>query len=190
MVLDKINIIPNLGDTLAGSLSESSRKKLETKDTILNKVEMKTTINQGVIMVNPINVDADGFEFLGQTQARFDQTFTTEGSFFIPPDLSADIIKAAPQLEFLLTDDKKIFFPLKVSGKFPEMSVFPDLAYIGSKIIQNKGKDELKKLINKAIGAPDEETSSQAPGDQNPSAPAEERPEQKVIDNILDSIFH
>ena len=188
-VIEKISFIPHLAQSLTESLPPAFREKLEKKDTILNKVEMKTTINHGLILVDPINIDADGFEFLGQTQAHFDQSFSTEGSFFIPPDLSVEIVKISPQLQFLMTDQQKIFMPLKVNGKLSDMSFFVDPVYISGKLIENKGKDELKKVLNKVLGGDDEDSSSTPPADGSQPPQREESPEKKIIGDILDSIL-
>lgn len=186
LALSKITIIPNLADTLINSLPEPSRQQLQAKDTVFKKVEMKTKINQGVILIDPITLESDSFEFLGQVQAKFDQSFAMEGTLLIPPDLSKEMVALVPQLEYLVNPEQKIFLPLKVSGQGGSSPTFtPDIGYISGKILQNRGRQEIMNVLDKVLG---QEEEAPAPGSENPTQP-EKTPEREIIENIFDSIF-
>lgn len=186
-VLDKISLIPDLVEQLEAALPERYKEILTHKDTMLNKVNFSITIQDGKLLIKPIEIDADGFLLEGQAQAGFNQEYSLEGSLIIPADLSASMVQLVSPLQYLFDESQRIFIPLGVSGRFPQFNFSVDLAYLGKRLIENKGKEELKKVINKVFDRENNQPieSPDAPADQ----PEQKRPEQEIIENILDSIF-
>ena len=57
-----------------------------------------------------------------------------------------------------------------------------DLEYIGKNAIKNRGKEELQKVLNKVFDRKDQPQGE--PGTESPK-----RPEQQMIEGILNTIF-
>jgi len=71
--------------------------------------------------------------------------------------------------------------------------MFPDLEYLGQKIIIQKGKNELRNLLKKVLNT--EQIRIERPGSEEGQTDGNspqtiESPEKIIIDNILDKIFN
>jgi uncharacterized protein involved in outer membrane biogenesis len=186
LVLDKIAVIPNLSEKVKGSLPEKYTKKLEDKDTAINKVAATITIAAGAINVNPIDVEADEFMFNGQCQADFAQKYALTGAFMIPQELAAAMVQGVPELQYLLDVNGNISFPLRVSGQGGAIpSVTPDVGNLMKNAVINKGKAELGRVLHKVLGGKDNAADSQTGTQQN----GEKSPEQQLIDGVFGTIF-
>ena len=168
IILGKISMIPNLVDKIEAALPPRYQEQLTQKDTLLRQVHFTTIVHQGLLVIQSATLDADGFLLTGQGQVDFNQQFSLNGSFFIPEDLSASMMSVVPEFEYLLDEQKRILIPgLKLSGKIPRVENFSiDAEYLARKMIINKGKSELEKVLDKA----------------NP-------PQRQLLEGILDSIF-
>ena len=75
------------------------------------------------------------------------------------------------------------------------MLPIPDTGYLAKRLIVGSGKEQLLKVLDKALGRDEESqpTEQQPSGQQDPNAPSaptgEKRPEQKIIEDIFDTIF-
>ena len=171
IVLSKISMIPNLVAKIEANLPERYKEKLTQKDTILTKVKTDLVVGNGLALLKQVEIEADGFLFSGEGEVDFNQRFSLDGSFFIPEDLAASMVENVPELEFLLDEKGEIRIPLQVSGKIPDIKFAVDLEYIGKKLIKKKASEELDKVLDKLF--------------EEKEKPAE----QKLIEDILDTIF-
>ena len=200
-VLDKIAVIPGLSEKVQAGLSEKYKQKLAQADTVLSDIRLPLTIENGRVLIKDTLISADEFVFKGQTQAGLDGSFSAQGSFLIPKELSAAMGTAVPQLQYLLNPNQEIYVPLKVSGKAPEMQFVVDAGYIAQKLLANQAQTQLLEVIEKAIGAPKKETT--ATGAEGAGAPAAEgqgaqassglpqgTAAEEVVRNVLGSIFN
>lgn len=176
LVLSNISMLPGLADKMEETLPQNYKDKLTQKDTILNKAALTTTLQNGAIMIQPAEVEADGFLFSAEGTAGFDQSYSLDGSFFIAADLSAGMVAAVEELQYLLNDQQRIFIPLKIQGKGSQIKVFPDMEYLGKKIFMKRGRNELDKALDKVF-------------DKGENGSSEKGPERQIIENILDNIF-
>lgn len=181
MVLNNISMLPGLADKIEKELPQNYKDKLTQKDTILNKAALTTSLQSGTIVIRPAEIEADGFLFSAEGTAGFDQSYSLDGSFFILSELSATMVSSVGELEYLLDDQKRIYIPLKITGKGEQIKIFPDLEYLGKRILVNKGKSELEKALNKVFEKETDGSSGVPEG--------EKRPEQQIIENILDQIL-
>jgi len=189
LVLDKISVIPNLSEKVKASLSEKYLKKLEDKDTTINTIAATIAIASGLINVNPIDVQADEFAFNGQCQADFAQKYTLTGAFMIPKELAAAMVNGASELQYLRDIDGNISFVLTVSGQGAGTpSVTPDVGSLMKNAVMNKGKEELGRMLHKALGGADSGAETQSTDGSTPTA-GQKSPESEIIDGIFGSIF-
>ncbi len=199
-VLDKLSLFPNLVAQIEASLPDQYKQKLTQKDTTLNKAQLQTKIAGGSIVIEPLDVDADGFLLNGQGNVGFDQAVALNTLFLIPVDLSANMVAIVPQLNLLFNDEQQITFPVKWTGKYPDIKPSVDLEYLIKKGINNEIKGEIQKGVKQLIGkyikiedqsSPPENNQggTESPAQENPDQQNQESPAEKLLGNILDKVF-
>ncbi|MGE5279122.1 MAG: AsmA family protein [Deltaproteobacteria bacterium] len=195
-VLDKIAVFPRLAQKMEESLPPRYKEKLEEPDTALSDTSLSFRVDKGRILAPDAKVGTDSFEFSGRAEAGFDTTFAVTGAFVIPPDLSAAMAAAVPELAYLQDTQGRIDFPVKVAGNAAQMSASVDGEYIAKQLVANQARVQLLKVIDKAIGrqgpaAPSAEQAASA-GPDTASAGQEERvssPAEELVGGVLDAIF-
>lgn len=194
MVLDKLSFVPNLVAVLEAGLPERFKENLRKKDTAITSFKTAIGISNSSIAIQSMNMDTETFHFQGSGIAGFDQTYSFDGSFMIPQDLSSRMTAAVPEMEYLLDEAKQIRFPLKVSGKGASVSFMPDVKQIGIGAIKQKGRQELEKVLDKVLGI---ERSGQESSqgtiedtEQEGSGAIDKKDGKKqLIDSIIGTIF-
>ncbi len=192
IVLDKISIIPNLSERIENNLPEQYKAKLYKKDTDISEVKVLSSLAQSVIELNTIDVKAEGFNLLAQGRMNLQQNITLSSEIFIPQEISASMISAVEEFSYLANENKQIQIPLRpYNGNVREFVTYPDIEKIGKKVIKEKGKEELKNVIFKALDIETQnEDSNKADGNETPSENTEEPSiEEKLIGGILDKIL-
>jgi hypothetical protein len=166
-VLSKFDMLPGLSEKMAQTLPPKYKMRLLEEDTPINTATSSIAISEGKIMLAPIDIEAEEFTISGKAQADFDRNFSIEGTFLIPADLSEAMVVSAPELKYLVNENREIFFPMKATGKLPQMQIAPDLAYISERLLVNQGKQQLIRVIDKALGGKNKETPSEMPSGEN-----------------------
>ena len=206
LVLNKLAFVPNLAKTLETNLPERFKEKLKNKDTIVTTLKITNIVDKSSILIQPIEMEADGFLFNGNGSVGLDQSYGFEGSFIIPEDLTLKIVEAEPEMEILVDSDKQIKFPLKIIGKGSSVSFYPDISSITTAVIKKKAKEELGKVLDKIFDRDEEEQgvmqeSSETEAQENleetetPSVDTTDTTEEKkdpaeqLIESITDMIF-
>ncbi len=190
MVLDQLNFLPNIRQTLEDSLPPRFKEKLKQKDTIVTDVKLNIGIEQAAVVLNSLDMEADGFFFRGKGRVGFDQSFDFDGVFIIPQDMALSMAKTIAEFELLYDDQGQIQFPLKVSGKGAAVKFMPDMKYITTNVIKNKGRQEVQKVFDKVFEKKKPASGeNQTPSDSGTEAPQEKPAEKVLIDGIFDSIF-
>ena len=189
IVLDKISVLPGFAEKFKSNLPQSYVNKLDEKDTIIRRLTLQADIKNGVVEINPVEVKADGFIFVGLGELNFDKKFYLDGSFFIPEDLSNSMIRSVSELKHLLNEEKQIFIPVKIFGKAPDVKFSIDLEYIGKKIIENRGLEEIIKVIDKSFDKDKPYQSENVQGINEEPVERQKSIEEQVIDKFIDSIF-
>ncbi len=151
-VLDKISIIPNLSEKIQANLPDKYKEKLNQNDTRFSDISLPLSIQNGRIIFKEAKIGADEFIFEGEVDAGFDGTYSATGSFLIPAELSAAMVSAVPQLEYLLNQEKQIYIPLKVAGKAPGVNIAVDLEYLGKKLIVNQVQTQIQDQLGNILG--------------------------------------
>lgn len=190
LVLDQLNFVPNLKQTLENSLPPRFKEKIKQKDTIVTAVKISMAIENSEIVLKSFNMEADGFLFEGKGRAGFDQSFNLDGTFIIPQDMALSMVYAVSEFELLYDEQGRIQFPLKASGQGTNIKVMPDVKYITTNAIKNKGRQELQRVFDKVLDKNepvDDPLIKSSPGTTD--SPKQQPPEKVLIEGILDSIF-
>ncbi|MBF0386164.1 MAG: DUF748 domain-containing protein, partial [Candidatus Omnitrophica bacterium] len=154
-VLDKISFLPNVSSRVEAKLPEKYKTKLQDKDTEIKKISSPCIISKGVILLEPISVEADEFIFDGKCQAGFDQRYSLDGKVKIPAELSTAMGEGIEELKYLYDEKGNISLPVHVTGKganVPVFAVTQTAIDMGKNAILNQGKKEVGQILNKALG--------------------------------------
>lgn len=191
MIFKKMAMLPNLVEIFEANLPEEYRKHLESADTDFQKVASDFRVGEGVITIDKAEVTADTFSLDARGQVDWRQHLVLLATVFVPQDLTSSMVATVPELQALVGGDGLLKIPLKkYDGLLSQVRVEPDLEYVGKRVIVSKGKEEIKRLIQKALGGDDESSTEEDDADGAPLSPEEQRrPEEMIIENILDSIL-
>ncbi|OGX07266.1 MAG: hypothetical protein A2Z88_06245 [Omnitrophica WOR_2 bacterium GWA2_47_8] len=185
-ILDKISMIPDMAERLDRSLPEKYKDLLNQKGTLFKDLNLKAGIIDGKIMIPQTALASDGFYIAFQGEMDLENNASLSAAFSIEPDLSASMVEAVPELGLLSDEDKEIFIPLTpYQGKINKLILYPDLSYLGKRIMVNKGKEQLQKVLEKVF---DREGGS-SPEGQEGQGSGSQSPEGAIVDEILNSIF-
>ncbi len=190
IVLDKLNIVPDLVQKLEENLPEKYKQKLEQQDTPLTSVDLSSYVENSNIYIKKINAETDVFRLTGKGTVDFDLNANINAQLILPEDLSKSMIDTVSELRYLTDEKNEIAIPVLITGKIPDqLSYFPDLEYIGKKFLRNKGKSELRKVFGKVLNIQDNPQSSSEDlenqsGENNPTSP-----EDQLIGSVLNAIF-
>ncbi len=185
VVFSHISFVPNLAEKVSGNLPGKYKEKLDVKDT-----ELKIVYAEGKLVAGDLNymVNVEADEFLAYLTGVFqlNQTIDNTTHVYIPKDLSDSLIQSVEELSALLDNQGRIHIPFKqYSGPVDRIEILPDLGQVGRRVIEQKGKQELRDAIYKAL---DIDTPSQNPSDKN-TQPKQEKPiEQQLLDGLLNEI--
>ena len=182
-LLSKISLIPNIVEDVQANLPEKYKDVLNEKDTYLRKVEFWAKIEEGEVRLTRAGIETDGFLVSGRGAYRLDQTVSFAGSLTIPQDLSESMGTSVPELKLLYDAQGQIYIPIKpYEGPISRARVFPDMEYMGKRILANKGQEQIEQLINKALGGDEEGQDGQNSEQKIPV-------DREMIKGVLDSIF-
>ncbi len=193
-VLSKLSFIPDLVSKIEENLPPRYKNGLQVEETVLERVVATAKLKDQSINFNA-QLQADGFTMTINGNLGLDENLTLAADFFIPEDLASSMIGSVPELSYLSETDGRIHIPFKTyQGSMQNIRLYPDVEELAKQVIQNRGKEELKKAIFRALDieespVPAQQTQGQAPA-QGEAGPQEEtRPEKALIDGIFDAIF-
>ncbi len=200
-VLDKLSFIPDLVQKVEANLPQRYKNGMQLpvgslweEETAFARVISTAKFKDQALSFNA-EVQADGFAVTASGNLDIDQTIALTADFFIREDLATSMIASVPELSYLSDASGRIYIPFEpYQGKLQNIDLYPDVEELAKKVLQNRGKDELKRAIFRALDI--EETPAnpqQTPGEepsQGEETPQEEtRPEKILIDGIFDAIF-
>jgi len=183
-VLDKLALVPNLAVALEEKMPERYKESLNSKDTVITNCNAALEITGDGVQIKSINTETQAFKFQGNGVVGFNQEYSFSGAFEIFKDLSSVMVEAVPEMGYLLDDSSQISFPLTVLGKGASVSFRPDIKQMGITAIKNRGRQELEKVLDKALGR--EKNSQQ---EQDTGAEEEKTGKQELIESIIGSVF-
>lgn len=193
-VLDKLLFIPDLVQRIEGNLPQRYKDELESKETIVERATSTIKLKDQSLDFSA-DLQAEGFALTANGSLGFDQNLVLTADFFISEDLANSMSGSVPELSYLLDAKGRIHVPFKsYQGKLQDIRIYPDVEELAKKVIQNRGQDELKKAIFRALDieenpAPAQQTQEQLPSPGEATPPSESRPEKVFIDGIFDAIF-
>jgi hypothetical protein len=189
-VFGKLSIIPGLVDTLQKRLSEDYRKKFEEHDTILKPIDQAFVVNQGVLVLDRLQIATDTFQIYGGARVGLvNQDVSAQTVLAVDPELSSALIRSVNELSYLTNRQGALEIPLKVQGIAPRITVIPDVGYVASKVAVSKTQDVLTGFLQKAAEKSEKKTGAvpAQPGQQGTSAPKQD-PYKQLLGDLLNSV--
>ena len=200
-VLNKIPFISGLFDQILADLPVEDKDKLKAKDTVFQKMAVKLSVGQGRVFLDEVMIQSDLFSLMAKGSLDWDQNLSLQGDVYLPSAFAERIVKAVPELAGLVTADQMIKIPLlPYQGKISSLKLLPDLEYITQRVVLERGKQELQKVIDKNEGVgkilgtifgSGDESSGQETAPSDTSGKGHQAGEaEEAIKNILNSILH
>ncbi len=193
LVLDKLSFVPDLARKLEETLPPEYHDRMARNETPLEKVAASLRLQNASLVAEEIVLSSEEVLLLAKGRLDLDQNLTLEADFYIPEELSSHMTRGVEELAYLLDEEKRIHVPFKpYQGKLSGFRIYPDVGDVGMRIFENKGKEELKKAILKAMGRDEEKPDADQPptGAPGEPPPEEQRPEEILIEGIFDAIFN
>ncbi|MFA5069332.1 MAG: AsmA family protein [Candidatus Omnitrophota bacterium] len=194
-VLDKMSFLPNMYAQISDNLPERYKTRLQDKDTQIDKAFAKLAVSNGLILLDPVLMEAEEFAFSGIIRSGFDQKYSLEGKIVIPNELSSAMIQSAPLTQYLLNQDGNISIPVYVTGQGaarPVISVTQTAFDMGKNALLAEGKRQLAKVLNKTFGiedSPSEDTDADTES-QNDTANREGTTDTyQIVNSIFSKVF-
>ncbi len=194
IILDKIALVPNLegvdvSQEIDKKITEHYREKLRQPDTNFKKIALETQIRSGRLLINKAMIEADEFRVLAEGSLDFAQNLDWDMTAYIPEDLASIIVLSVAPLADLLDEQRELRVPFKhYNGLLSHAKIYPDMQYLGKKIMMGTGKSELKKVIFKALKLGTDSNNQTSDGTST-ATEEKQRPEAVIIEKVLDSIF-
>lgn len=207
LVLEKISMLPDLIYTIQDTIPAKYRDHLTQNVTVFKTVNLPFRIQNTEVSAPKITVDADLFAMDMEGAVDFSQNADIKNAtIFFAADLSRNLVARVEELKYLLDESGRIKIPLaRYKGKLSDYKPVPDAAYLGQKIIKNKGKEEILKFLDKVLPpetdrpAPSEgpaagegqpPSEGQPAPEQAPATPEKSRsPERELIEGLLNQIL-
>lgn len=193
-VLDKLSFIPDLVQNIQGNLPPRYKNGLQADETVLDRAASTVQLKDQALYFNA-QLHAEGFTVTASGNLDFDQNLALAADFFIAKDLADSMSISVPELSYLLDASGRIHVPFSpYEGKLQNVQLYPSVEELATKVMQNRGKEELKKAIFRALDieegpVPAPQTQGQPPAQGEAAPPEEPRPEEILIDSIFDAIF-
>lgn len=189
VVLSRLQMIPQLKQKLNEHLSDKYKKMLTQADTPLARVDVKVGVANQLITLTEAILEAEGFFFLANGQMNNQQEVILESSILLEKDLSTDMVKSVGALGGLLDAKRRVGIPMRTyRGPLAQMRIYPDVEDIGKNLLRDYGKQELKKVLFKALDIDIPEVSGSADASSETTSPSEASPEAVIIEGILDAL--
>ncbi len=200
-VLNKIPFISGLFDQILADFPIEDQDKLKAKDTVFQKMVVELSVGQGRVFLDEVAIQSDLFSLMAKGSLDLDQNLSLQGDVYIPAILAERMVKVVPELAGLVTADQMIKIPLlPYQGKISSLKLLPDLEYITQRMVVERGKLELQKVIGKNAGVGKilgtifgngDESSGQETAPSDTSGKGHQAGEaEEAIKNILNSILH
>lgn len=198
----KLPLVPNLSAMVMGALPEEYQKQFKKPDTDFKTVQFTAVFTDGMIHLEPIDVQSEVFSFMGKGTVGFDQVYSINSDFKLSKDLSDSLVKDVREpFAYLVDETGLISFPVIVKGKGAQQPIFEVLAMMkdmAQNALRNTVKQEAGKLLNKYLkvetpatetASPVEKTQTGDTAAPEGTSPQETSPQEQLIDGILGTIF-
>jgi len=194
LALGKLNILPGLVERLKAKLPNRYKDLLKQDYTTFRPLKTRFVFEDKGLFFPKFLIVSDAFYLSGKGSLDMDGNIEIYSSLFIPKDLSLSFIDVVPELRYLENREGMITMPLKIYGRFPDISVTPDIDYVIRKLAVSKGQELIQRIFQKEgpkkAGGEITDKASESGGrtQQQQGQPEKIKPEEAIIKTIFDII--
>ena len=149
MGLDKIPMLPTLWDNVQAGLPPETQADLKKGVTLIDSCDVLARMNGMTATVERAEFVTRDVTFSAKGTVKVPDAVGLDVDFYLQKNLADALVKQVPDLEGIRVDQGRLYIPLKVSGLMVKPKVEPDVQYLSQKIVFNRGKQELEKVIEK-----------------------------------------
>jgi hypothetical protein len=149
-VFDKLSPVLAVTSSLGGELPPEIYTMLKDRDTPFQSLEVQYAVQGGQVSVNAFRMIHSNYQLAGQgSYGLLDKRVAGSMELALSKVVSGYFVKKIKELEFLAGPGGEIAIPFRISGAAPDISVQPDLSFIGSRILQTGANEFLDRGIQK-----------------------------------------
>ncbi len=175
--LDRLDMLPGLVDGLKRRLPEHYKDLLSEDYTAFKPIDVRFRFKDKRLFFPEAVIESDAFYLVANGYFSIDGDIVVDSDLFIPQDLSNAFIDAVHEFKYLQNSQGMITMPLSIQGRFPNISVMPDLDYVIQRLAVSKGQELIEGIFKKDLpigvkkappdegqGTTDEETEAKQEG--------------------------
>lgn len=148
-ILEKIPVLSALSEVAGSQLTEDLQNKLGGSSTKISQAKVKSRIELSKVFIDDAQISGEDFTLASHGSVGFDQAVDLDAELRLSKETSESLIESAKDMDALLDENGEIHFPVKITGKIPDLTYMPDLTYISKLLIVNKGGGQLQKVLEK-----------------------------------------
>ncbi len=175
-VLNQLSMFPGLSQSLNSQLSDSVKKKVESKDTNFLTIDQTIAVDRGWIYLDNFNIPTETFQFLGNAKINLLGEFASTAMLRVSADVSEGLQNSFEAFSVLANKNGEVEVPVIIQGTAAHVRVLPDVRAISTKLASGQGARLLGSLLGQTSPtqskAPAETTSGTVTKTGAPSSPS------------------
>jgi len=202
MGLSNIPMLPALWESVQTELPANTQEDLKKGITVIQSCDvaaqmagMTATIERAELTTRDVVVSAKG-------TAQVPETLNLTVDLYIQKTLADALVRKVFDLEGLRVDQGRLYFPMTVSGPMMKPQAQPDVQYLSKKILVNRGKQEIGKILEKnpqaqgvfnalfGSSTTGDESSSEKTSTTGASSDSQTQETQSTATQAADAIFN
>jgi hypothetical protein len=142
-------MLPGLLASAQSSLPPETQSDLEKGVTLINSCEAVAKSKGGVVTLEKADLVTRDVTISATGTANLLGDVDIKADLYIEKALAQALISKVKDLGGISTDDGRLYIPLFVQGPLMKPKVQPDVAYLSKKLLMERGKDQLQKVLEK-----------------------------------------
>jgi len=147
--LEELDMFPGLLRKLKSRLPERYKELFRQEDTSFRPLETGFNITNKRLLFRDVRIESDAFYLKGGGYLDSNRYINISSDLFIPQDLSEAFVGAVRELSYLQNSRGIITMPIAIYGRFPEVTIRPDLDYVIERLAVSKGQELLESIFKK-----------------------------------------
>ncbi|NTV28553.1 MAG: AsmA family protein [Candidatus Omnitrophica bacterium] len=199
--LGNIPMLPTLWNMVQASLPAATQEDLNKGRTVIDSADALVYMNGMTANVSRAEVVTRDVLISLKGKAKVPETVDLNMDIFLQKDIANVLVQKVPDLAGLRDGQGKLYIPCKLTGSMLKPGVQPDVEYLSKKLILNRGKDALQKVIeknpevkgvlNSLFGSAQsgEGNSQPAAQESNTAGQAPQSDNTQAVDSLLNNLF-
>jgi hypothetical protein len=171
-VFERLSTVLSVTSALGGELPPELDEMLKGNDTPFDSLSVVYAVRSGVFRISEFHLVHSNYQLVGQgSYGLLDKRVDGVMQLVLSKSISAYMTKKIREMEMIADKAGQIVIPFRCGGAFPDISVQPDLGYLGSRLLQG----ETEQLLNAGLGKLSKKLGGKQIGLAAPSEPASQK---------------